>query len=525
MKKVFLILMVVFLSCSVFAGGATETKPQSKTDNAVPVAAPVEPTGSVSYKKSIKIGTTGDMPSPCPYGNSSTQTSITTNSTFNGLISIDSKGVATPELATSWQSNADCTVWTFNLRKGVKFHDGGDFTSADVKFTWEFASSTKNPGINWVITGYNFVDSIETPDAYTVIFNMKAPTPDWLFYASQKIMSKSAVEKEGIEKAGAIGTGPFAYATKETGVSWTIRRFDGYWGEKAKTEEIKFFVVTDASTRAVSLKAGDYDAIFEANSSDIVNFVSDKKYNVYKAENSANVYLGFNCGSQSKANSEIVRKAVAMSINRDDIIGACYENGVCAVPSYNVINNVTPGYVDVEAYPYDVQGAKKLLADNGIKNLTLNLTTFAKYLSVAEIIQADLSQAGITVNIRELAQAGFTSNLKSDTSAFDMYVNATSSTGGVLNIMSRFFASTANSSAMYYSDPAFDQLLADGLKSTTYEQLIASYAGMQKYLAKAVPGVALAQTYLWCIGNNKFYGVNLGSQTYDVDFTNCYVAE
>lgn len=478
---------------------------------------------SESYKESIRIATTGDMPSSSPYGNSSTQTSITTNSTHEGLVIVNGDGSAEASLATEWTTNEDSTVWTFTLRDGVKFHDGSDLTAEDVKFTWEYASTTESDGIIWPITGANLLESIETPDAQTVVFNMKSSTPDWLFYAAQKIISKNAVETIGGEAGATVGTGPFKMKARETGVSWTIERNDNYWGELPVTKEITFLVITDASARALTLKAGDVDAIFEANASDIVSFLADNNYNVYKAENSANVYLGFNCGNGSVAENEIVRRAVAMAINRDDIVNACYENGACALPSFNIINNVTPGYVDVDYIPYDPMGAAQLLKDNGLENLTLNITTFAKYLTVAEIVQADLSVAGITVNIRELAQSGFTSNLKSDPSAFDMYINATSSSGGVLNIMSRFFVTTANASAMYYSDEAFDKMLEEGLASATYEEMVEKYGEMQRYLAQTVPGVALAQTYLWCIGSGNFYGVDLGTQTYEVDFTNCYV--
>lgn len=516
------LLLVVLAGCG---GGSTETTAaatQSATEATNPVATVTEET---TYKKAITIATTGDMPSAFPYGNSSTQTSITTNSTHNGLVDVHPDGSADPVLATEWTVNEDSTVWTFRLRDDVRFHDGRAFTSEDVKFTYEYCSDTANDGVSWIINGYNLVDSIETPDDYTVVFNMKASTPDWLFYAAQKIVSKGAVEELGGEAGGRIGTGPFKHISQETGVSWVIGRNDDFWGELPVTEQIKFLVITDASSRALTLKSGDVDAIFEANASDIVAFKADSKYNVYYAENSANVYLGFNCGEGSKGADETVRKAVAMAINRDDIVNACYENGACGVASYNIINNVTPGYVDVDCIPYDPEGSIKLLEDNGLSGLTLNLITFAKYKSVAEVVQADLSVVGINVNIVEYAQSGFTSNLKSDPSAFDMYINATSSSGGVLNIMSRFFASTGNASAMYYNDPDFDAALAEAMKSTTYDELVAAYGGLQQYLAETVPGVALVQTYLWCIGSSSFYGVDLGTQTYEVDFTGACVIE
>lgn len=142
---------------------------------AVPAAA------ETTYKEAIRIATTGDMPSAFPYGNSSTQTSIATNSTHEGLVKVAADGSAAPVLATEWSANEDSTVWTFKIREGVKFHDGSALTAEDVKFTWEYSSDTANDGVNWVITGAGLIDTIEVPDEYTVVFNMKASTPDWLF--------------------------------------------------------------------------------------------------------------------------------------------------------------------------------------------------------------------------------------------------------------------------------------------------------------------------------------------------------
>jgi len=217
MKRMLSLLLALTMMMSLCSACGNKTSDQSEAptpsqqETPPPEANnPEKPAGdkAASYKRAIRIATTGDMPSSCPYGNSSTQTSITTNSTFNGLVTMNQDGTAAEELATSWEANGDSTVWTFKLREGVKFHDGSEFTSGDVKFTWEYASSTESEGINWPITGYDMVDSIETPDTYTVVFNMKQSSPDWLFYAAQKIMSKNAVETLGAEKVAPSGPGP-----------------------------------------------------------------------------------------------------------------------------------------------------------------------------------------------------------------------------------------------------------------------------------------------------------------------------
>lgn len=475
-----------------------------------------------TYKSSITIATSSDLPATGPYGNSSTVTAMTTNSTFNGLVTVKNDGSAVPELATSWESNEDSTEWTFHLREGVKFHDGNDFTANDVKFTWEYASTSENEGIGWVLIGYDMVNEIEVVDDYTVVFKLKNNAPDWLSYAAQKIMSEKAVAEKGVEGC-AIGTGPYVFESQNPGVSWSIRRFEEYWGEKPVTEQIIFTVITDASTRALALQSGDVDAIYGANASDIVNFMADDNYNVYQFDNLANVYLGFNMNRQLGEN-EALRKAIAMSINRDDIVMACYEGGVCAKPSYNFINDVSIGYAEVDCIPYDPDGAKALLEENGIEDVTLVLYTFSMFIPVAEIIQANLATVGINVDIREQAQSGFTANLRND-GQYDLFINKTSSTGGLLNIMSRFFETGSTVSCMFYANEEFDNMLHEAEACKTYDEMLEAYAQLQQYIADNGPEVPLCQTYLWSIGTSNYFGCDLGNQEYDVDFSYAYVVE
>ena len=532
MKKMLSLLLALSLLVALCVGCSGKDQPTTPAKDSSADAQPdsmaptIEPDTQTAYKTKVRVGTVSDMPSTCPYGNTSSQTAMTTNSTFDGLVRIDASGEAKEALATEWSSNDDSTVWTFKLRQGVTFHNGDSLTSRDVKFTWEFAGDSSNEGIGKAAVGIDLIDSIETPDDYTVIFNLKFNTPDWLLYAAQKIMSQNAVETLGLTEGGGIGTGPYYFDSQKTGESWTIRRYDKYWGEKALTEEIEFIVITDANSRALTLRAGDVDAVCEPSSADVVSFIADGGYNVFKERTVATAFLGFNHTDGKVTGDEVVRRAVAMAINRDDIIASCYEDGICGTASYNIITSVQAGFADVGHYDYDPEGAKQLLADNGYENLTLNLTAHAMYIPVAEVIQADLSLAGITVNIREIAQANYAKNLMADPDAYDIYIAASSSTGGVLNVLDRFFKSDGIANCMFYNDPTFDSMLADAKQCTTYEELITTCGELQRYIAEdSIPYTSLVDRYHFCVGSQNFYGVELMNQAYDTNFSYCYVVE
>lgn len=525
-KKLLLFLCLVLAIVPLTACGGTSNK-TGEGSVVEEVSNPVvEQSADTKYKKSIKIGTTNDLPSNAPYGNSNVQTAMLTNSTFSRLVEYDIDNNIIPSLATEWDTNQDSTVWTFHLRDDVSFHNGERLTAEDVKFTFEYASTSENQGITYPITGVDYIDEIVIDDEYTVTFNLNKSCADWLFYASQKIMSKNTIERDGIESGGSIGTGPFYFVSHDTGVSWTIRRFDGYFGEKPVTEEMVFSVITDTNSRSIALESGDVDAIFDPGTSDIVKFQQNPDYNVFKGNNLSNVFLGLNNSRPAFADQRI-RQAVAMAISRDDIIVACFEGGAVGSPSNNFINNVSPGYVDVDAYEYDVEGAKALLKEAGYdenNKLKINLYTFKKFMPIAELVQNNLAQANIEVNVEEWAQTSFSSNIRKD-GGYDIYIQQTSSLGGVLNIVQRFLVSNGPSNVMNYKSEELDNLYNEAVASKTMDELYAKYADIQEFLAKDVPAVPIVQTNLWAIGTSNFYGIDLGNQNYRVNFTNSFVIE
>ena len=538
MKKKYVLMCGMFLLLSTLAGcggngsgtAATGTRSaQSEAAATLPQEAlnpEVEKTEDMQVKETIKIAQTNDLPSNAPYGNSNVQTAMLTNSTFSRLVEYDNENNIIPGLAESWEVNEDSTEWTFKLRQDVVFHNGEAFTAEDVKFTFEYASSSDNEGIVYPIVGYGYVEELVIDDPYTITFKLNTSCADWLFYSAQKIMSKATIERDGIEAGGSIGTGPYRFVAHEQGVSWNMERFEDYFGEKPLTKEIIFTVITDSNSRSLALESGDVDAIFDPATTDIVKFTNDPRFNVYKGDNLANVFLGLNASRPAAADQQ-VRQAIAMAVNRNDIVAACFEGGLVGSPSYNFINNVSPGYKEVNAYMYDVEAAKALLKEAGYdenNRLQLSLYTFAKFMPIAELVQNNLAQANIDVTIKEWAQSSFSSNIKAD-GGYDIYIQQTSSLGGVLNIVQRFLTTDGQSNVMRYSSSELDALYEEALNSKTMDELIVKYGGIQDYLAEDVPAVPVVQTYLWCVGTADFFGMDLGNQNYAVNFTGCYVIE
>lgn len=475
-----------------------------------------------TYKKEIRIGQQQDITDFCRYTNNTIACYQTANAVFNGLVQLDVNGEASPELATEWSHNDDATEWTFKLREGVKFHDGSDFTAEDVKFTWDYYSNLENEGTKVRPKGYEQVKEIVVVDPYTVTFKMNNSSVEWLAFACQDILSKNAIDTLGVIEGTKIGTGPYKYENVETGIEWSIVRNDEYWGEKGVTEKFTFVVLSDASARALALQSGDIDVMYEGNTADIAPMMSDPNYKVYQADGKGVVYLGIN--NQSKYGSNvIVRQAISKAINREELVIACYE-GIGATACASFVPPTAPGYFETECQDYDLEGAKQLLKDNGLEGITLECFVFAKYLPVAQMVQAQLKAVGITLNITERQQSGFSSGIKKD-GGYDMFINVVSPDNSMCTAFQTVLHSDYNATGCNYFNEEFDQRINDAYASKTQEELTEKFNSMLIDVNRDVPAIPVATVKLFAVGPAGFDGLDMRPVGYDIEWQYSYIAE
>ena len=168
-----------------------------------------------------------------------------------------------PVLATSWVSNDDSTTWTFHLRRGVKFHNGQEMTSADVVWTINYVKDADNAarGHAEIDTA---VESIEAVDDYTVRLNMKGSQPSFPLTISAikalPIIPAGSLETGEIQvSTGTPGTGPFRFDEWVPSNRTVVTRFDDYWGGKPYLDKIVFQLISSATGRANALRTGELD--------------------------------------------------------------------------------------------------------------------------------------------------------------------------------------------------------------------------------------------------------------------------
>jgi peptide/nickel transport system substrate-binding protein len=294
-----------------------------------------------------------------------------------------------PRLATSWKA-VDPTTWEFKLRSGVKFHDGSDFTSEDVKFSIARMQTPMGPNPTTIYV--RRVKEVQTPDPLTVRVITDGPAPNLpndfirLFVVSHK--AAAGVTKENANEVfnsgkAAVGTGPYKF------VSWTPKgdfvadRFDGYWGGKEPWARIVRKEIPNDSARVAQLKAGQLDLITRVPASDVATLERDPKISVAKIDT---VYV-FNLEMDvrdkppttqvsAKDGSALpknpyqdlrVREAIDMAIDRKALAEIAMEGlgkpvNQLVTPSIFGFNKALP------ERKYDVAAAKKLMADAGYPN-------------------------------------------------------------------------------------------------------------------------------------------------------------
>ena len=173
-------------------------------------------------------------------------------------------GDNTPSLAESWTVSKDALTYEFVLRKGVKFHNGDPVTAEDVKFSFDRYRGAAAKLLK------ARVREVQVIDAGRIRFHLKEPWPDFMtFYGTSATGAAWVVPKKYVEKVGddgflkaPIGAGPYRVVSFQPGVSLVMEAFEGYWRKTPSVKRLVFRSMSDETTRAAALKAGDVDIVY-----------------------------------------------------------------------------------------------------------------------------------------------------------------------------------------------------------------------------------------------------------------------
>jgi len=334
----------------------------------------------------LRIGMGADVTSMDPHFVNLFPNNNIAEHVFEKLITLDADSRLIPGLAESWKP-VNATTWEFKLRRGVKFHDGSDFTAEDVQFSIDRVG--KIPDSPGPFTTYTkAIKEVQIVDPHTIRFVTAFPHPqlqndiNTIYIVSKKTATGATTADFNSGKA-MNGTGPFRFASFKRGDRVELTRNDGYWGPKPAWAKVTFRVIPSDPTRVAALLSGELDAIENVPTADFAklranpNFQTSTKtshriifYHVDQFRDPSPFVFDKATGKPLDKNplkDLRVRQAISKAIDREAIRSRVMEG--LALPSANLVPAPMFGHNPaLKPEPYDLAGARKLLADAGHPN-------------------------------------------------------------------------------------------------------------------------------------------------------------
>jgi len=420
-----------------------------------------------------------------------------------------------PGLAESWTASEDGTVWTFKLVEGVTFHDGTPFNAEAVKYNFDRWRFTDHPThfpevvFEYYSSMWNGFDdessiiNVEATSEYEVTFTLAEPNGSVLnnlampmFAISSPAAIEAAGAAYGTPSVGYSCTGPYKFVEWVSDDHITLTRNENYWGEiPGNVDTIIYRVIPNAAARFAALQAGEIDAFEQPNVEDLPAIESgDNTYILMRPP--LNVfYLAFNYRVK-ELRDPLVRQAISMAINRQEIVDAFYPPG--ATVATTMIPPSLWGFnPDVPAVEYDPEGARALLAEagypNGFSEVTLlavgenNVVTDEEVgtmpltlyympvqrpynpdgLGIGEAMASYLSQIGLEVTLNQVGDWSAYLAARSQGELTGLYqLGWTGDNGDPDNFLGYFYLNQPVPQEGYYSNPEVSELLRQARSMT-----------------------------------------------------------
>lgn len=443
------------------------------------------------------------------------------DSIFNGLVELDENANPVPDLAASWEISDDATTYTFHLVEGVTWHDGEPFTSEDVKFTFEnillnFHSRTK-AGLE------NALESIETPDDQTVIFQFNepyAPLLQRLNVTEAPILPQHIYEGvEDVTQAEAnlmpIGTGPFMFESHTPGTDVRLVRNPNYFKEGLPLlDAVVFTVIPDSSTQIAALEAGEVDYVWRVPGPDISRIEASPDTEILSVSSGPGggfciPTVTFNLDREVLQDVR-VRQAFAHAVDREQILEQVIF-GQGRVATAPISSKIAWAHLDGgPEYAYDPQQAMALLDEAGFTpdddgtRLTIDFVHFPSFSKYGEVMREQLAEVGINLELRPLerdaAIEAIFNERDFDTNIIS-YCNNTDPEIGVRRMyVSDNIGPIPFSNGANYVNPTIDELFVQASSTADRDVRAEAYAEIQRILLEDLP-------YWWIVETDFGVGV------------------
>lgn len=525
---------IVFLALIIMLAACGKNEPARH-----PTSLPALP----AFGDSLVEGTIGEPSTLIPILASDSASHSVAGLIYNGLVKYDKNLNLTGDLAKSWDVSADGLVITFHLRRGVKWHDGHEFTAQDVLYTYRTMINPKTP--TPYAEDFLQVRSATAPDNYTFRVVYAKPFAPSLASWGVNIMPAHLLEGKDITKSelarNPVGTGPFRFVEWVPGQRVVLTANNDYFEGRPYLDRCIYRIIPDSSTMYMELKAGGLDMMTltpvqyqrQTNSADFL-----ARFNKYRYPVPSYTYMGYNL-NRSLFSDKRVRQAITCAINKDELVhGVLFGLGqACHVPFQPGTWAFNPA---IKPFSYDPARALQLLAEAGWKERNgdgilvkdgkpfqftiLTNQGNEQRIKSAQIIQYRLKKIGIDVKIRVLEWASMLTNYI-DKKNFDVVLMgwSLSQDPDQYDIWHSSKTGLKELNFISYRNSDVDRLLEEGRRTFDRNRRRAAYFRMQEIIGEEQPYTFLYVPDALPVVHSRFHGIEPAPAGIGYNFIKWYV--
>lgn len=438
---------------------------------------------------------------------------------FEGLVKPGLDGRLLPCLAESWTIEQGGLIYNFSLRRGVRFHDGSLFNSADAKFTLETAAAAG-------FAGFTEIEKIETQGDWEIVITLKQADPELLPYIAIGIVKAGSTDRE----KKAVGTGPYSIESYTVQQSLVLKKFKDYWQTgMPHLEKVTIVFLADSDALILGLQGGSIDAASLTGA--LAQQLNPQRFDIVPAYSATVQLLALN-NAEPPLDDIRVRQALNYGIDIQGIIDtAFYGEGQ---PSGSPLIPGLAAYYDsslVKPYPLDIDKARSLLAEAGYgedgQKLTLEITVPSNYtmhIDTAQVIVGQLANIGVSASIKLVDWASWLSDVYRNRNFTATIISLDANNVSPRSFLSRY-RSGGGSNFINFTSEDFDRVYDAVLVEADEEKRIALYREAQRIISGRAASVYIQDIVGFTVFRGGAYGGVVNYPLYVIDFASMYGIE
>lgn len=434
-----------------------------------------------------------------PADHTETYTSAVLDPIYEGLTRFDRQLQVAPCLATTWESTPDGTVWTFQLRPNVRFHDGTNFDAASVVASIDRLLDVQR-GLAGASNIRRVVQSVQATGPDTVVFTLKSPFAGFPRLLAVTLIVSAKADHDGTLGRYAVGTGPYRFAEWKTGEYVREVRNNDYWGAAPKPTELRWMWTTEPALMNMAVLSGEVDLVNPLPPIFADAMRHNTRVRLMEGKSSAVFWVALN--TKYKPLSDVrVRQALNYATDRVNLVRSQLRGygEPAKSPLAPAVANYDP---DIKGYPYDPAKASSLMKSAGYpKGFPLNIAVQENQVNFAEALQGMWQQIHVTLTIQRLESGVFSQTIFGDPeqkaashtdSVFASWSSPTLDAERQLGPLYRTKSwSPAGANLGFYSNPKLDRVLDEAAAQLDPGKQRALYWQAQEIISEDAPHVLL----------------------------------